>query len=125
MANKKNFAEAIRLIVDADKELSEAFESEAFNADIAEKIYEARKAAGLTQEELASLASTSQSVIARLEDADYSGHSLRMLRRIAEALGKQLRVEFRDPNGDNSGPSVTFTIERVEWLANRCSSDVT
>jgi hypothetical protein len=33
-------------------------------------------------------------VIARLEDAEYEGHSLTMLRRIAEALGKQLDVRF-------------------------------
>ena len=48
----------------------------------------------LTQEKLADLAGTKQSVISRIEDADYYGHSLRLLRRIARALGKKLRVEF-------------------------------
>jgi hypothetical protein len=33
-------------------------------------------------------------VICRLEDADYEGHSMAMLRRIAEALGKQVVVQF-------------------------------
>ena len=32
--------------------------------------------------------------MARLEDADYDGHSLTMLQRIAEALGQRLEVRF-------------------------------
>jgi hypothetical protein len=35
-------------------------------------------------------------VISRLEDADYEGHSLPMLRRIAAALGKRVEVRFGD-----------------------------
>ena len=34
------------------------------------------------------------SVIARLEDADYQGHSLSMLQRIASALNKRLEIRF-------------------------------
>lgn len=56
-------------------------------------IHEARTAAGLTQKQLAAMVGTDQSVISRLEDADYRGHSLSLLSRIAAALGK--RVEFR------------------------------
>jgi len=37
---------------------------------------------------------TTASVICRLEDAEYDGHSLAMLRRIAEALGKRVEVRF-------------------------------
>lgn len=37
---------------------------------------------------------STQSVIARLEDADYGGHSLTMLRRIAEAIGYDVEVRF-------------------------------
>ena len=33
-----------------------------------------------------------QSVISRLEDADYEGHSLTMLSRIASALNQKLTV---------------------------------
>jgi hypothetical protein len=35
---------------------------------------------------------TTQSVISRLEDADYEGHSLAMLRRIARAVGYVVQV---------------------------------
>ena len=64
------------------------------NAHIAQLIYDARTAAGLTQAELAKLIGTQQPVIARLEDADYQGHSLTMLQRIAEALNQRLELRF-------------------------------
>ncbi len=67
---------------------------ETVNAQVARMIYEARTAAGLTQKQLADLLGTQQSAIARLEDADYEGHSLGMLRRIAEALNQTLEVRF-------------------------------
>jgi transcriptional regulator with XRE-family HTH domain len=69
-------------------------EEESFNADVATEIYEARKNAGLTQRQLAEKIGTHQSVIARLEGSDYDGQSLAMLKRIAKALGKRLRVGF-------------------------------
>ena len=56
------------------------------NEEIARKIHELRTAATLTQTQLAKLIGTTASVICRLEDADYEGHSLAMLRRIAGAL---------------------------------------
>jgi DNA-binding XRE family transcriptional regulator len=62
--------------------------------EVARKIYELRKKAGLTQAQLAKLIGTTASVISRLEDADYEGHSLAMLRRIAAALDKRVEIRF-------------------------------
>ena len=67
---------------------------ERVNADVARMLYDLRKNAGLSQSELAELVGTTQSVISRLEDADYEGHSLPMLRRIATALNKRLEIRF-------------------------------
>lgn len=64
------------------------------NAAVAQLIYSAREAAGLTQKELAELVGTKQPVIARLEDANYEGHSLTMLQRIATALNQRLEINF-------------------------------
>lgn len=64
--------------------------------EIAQQIYDLRTAAGLTQKELAERVGTTQSAIARLEDADYEGHSMSMLRRIARGLGKRVEVRFVD-----------------------------
>ena len=67
-------------------------ERERTNAEVARLIYDQRIAAGLTQKELAKVARTTQSVISRLEDADYEGHSLTMLQRIASALGQRITI---------------------------------
>jgi len=62
--------------------------------ELARKIYELREQAGLTQARLAKLIGTSESVISRLEDSDYKGHSLTMLKRIAAALDKRVEIRF-------------------------------
>jgi ribosome-binding protein aMBF1 (putative translation factor) len=77
-----------------DPELREMIAEEHLNAQVARMIHDARMAAGLTQTQLADLIGTQQSTVARLEDADYEGHSLSMLRRIAEALNQRLEVRF-------------------------------
>ena len=61
-------------------------DEERANAAIARKICDLRTRAGLTQQQLAKMVGTTASVICRLEDSDYSGHSLSMLQRIATAL---------------------------------------
>lgn len=68
------------------------------NAAAAQLIYAARTEAGLSQAELADRIGTKQSVISRLEDADYEGHSLSMLQRIAAALGQSLEIRFLSPD---------------------------
>ncbi len=64
------------------------------NAQIAQEIYALRTKAGLTQRQFAQLVGTTDSVISRLEDADYAGHSLRMLQRISAALNRRLEIHF-------------------------------
>jgi DNA-binding XRE family transcriptional regulator len=70
------------------------YEEELANAELARNIYDLRTKAGLTQRQLAKLVGTTASVICRLEDADYEGHSLAMLRRIAAALDKRVEIRF-------------------------------
>jgi ribosome-binding protein aMBF1 (putative translation factor) len=60
--------------------------------DLALLVREMREDSGLTQAELAKKVGTTQSVIARLEDAEYTGHSLMMLERIAGACGVALKL---------------------------------
>jgi ribosome-binding protein aMBF1 (putative translation factor) len=72
------------------------YEAALTRAELAMMIYENRKAAGLTQAALARRVGTTASVISRLEDADYEGHSLGMLRRIAEVLGKKVEIRLVD-----------------------------
>ncbi len=98
MATKKKMKSAALQFVydqyikgDVDREAS--FENEVLNAKIAREIYDLRTKAGLSQRQFAKVVGTTASVICRLEDADYEGHSLSMLQRIAAALDS--RVEIR------------------------------
>lgn len=75
-------------------EMLAALEEARANDEIARKIYALRSKAGLTQRELAKLVGTTASVICMLEDADYHGHSLSMLRRIAAALDRPVEIRF-------------------------------
>src|SRR5438128_592395 len=75
-------------------EMLAALEEARANDDVARKIYELRRKAGLSQRELAKLVGTTASVICRLEDADYEGHSLSMLHRIAAALDRRVEIRF-------------------------------
>jgi ribosome-binding protein aMBF1 (putative translation factor) len=65
---------------------------ERVNANVARLIRNLRVEAGLTQKELAERIGTAPSGISRLENADYEGHSLSMLRRVAKALGRKVTV---------------------------------
>jgi transcriptional regulator with XRE-family HTH domain len=80
-------------------------------AEVARTIHRLRSGAGLTQQALAERVGTTASVISRLEDADYTGHSLPMLRRIAAPLGR--RVEIRFPVSAVSGSYPRFAFMRL------------
>lgn len=96
MSRTRNFADVIQKELAINAELAAAVEEESFNAEIAQQVYDLRKAAGLTQKQLAEYVGTQQSVICRIEDSDYDGHSLGLLQRIADTLGKRCRVVFDD-----------------------------
>lgn len=89
-----NASRILDRITGRDQGVREAIEAQKLNATVAEMILAAREKAGLTQTQLAKLVGTTQSVISRLEDADYDGHSLTMLRRIAEAMNHRIEVRL-------------------------------
>jgi predicted transcriptional regulator len=80
-------------ITGQNSKMQALIEEEAESLRIAKNIYDLRTKARLSQIELAKRIGTTQSVISRLEDADYEGHSLAMLRRVAAALDN--RIELR------------------------------
>lgn len=85
-----------RRFVGDDPARREAADRAFEDAIVGQLIHDAREAAGLSQAELAAMIGSDQAVISRLENADYEGHSLTMLRRIASALGKKLDIRFVD-----------------------------
>ena len=88
-----------RRFFDGDPAMAARVEEEFVNSELSSLVYSLRNGAGLTQGQLAKKVGTTQSVISRLEDAEYDGHSLAMLRRIAKALGHV--VEIRVMPGPN------------------------
>lgn len=94
-----------------DSALQRMIAEERSNTAVARQIYELRTARGLTQRQLADLVETKQPVISRHEDADYEGHSLSMLSRIADALGCSVEVSFV-PRSAKAGPQGRAAPER-------------
>ena len=94
---KKTTTDALKILAHMtgkDPEMQRGFEEEVANREVAHKIFQLRQDSGLSQAELARRVGTTQSVISRLEDADYEGHSLAMLNRIAAAVERRVEIRF-------------------------------
>jgi ribosome-binding protein aMBF1 (putative translation factor) len=91
-------ADAVELLhhryVNGRPEMEALLDEARSHAEIARQLYQMRENAGLSQKQLADLVGTAASVICRLEDADYEGHSLTMLERIAAALDQRVEIRF-------------------------------
>jgi len=86
-------------------DFAERFERAGQAWDVALQIAALRTRAGLSQKELARLLGTSQQQVSRLESPSYEGHSLSMLRRVADALHSRVRIVFEplDPLQGSTG----------------------
>ena len=96
MARKKT-RDALELIardVGNDPAFWRRVAHERLNCEVARLVYDARMAARLSHKQLAKRVRTTEPVIARIEDADYYGDLLTMLRRIGEALGRRVEVRL-------------------------------
>ena len=77
-----------------DPERRASLASIRLHTDIALMVRRARKDAGLSQQQLAEMIGSSQSVISRIENINYEGHSMGLLTRIASGLGLVLHVNI-------------------------------
>ena len=87
---------------DFEKYLAERMKDPAFKAEydalepefsIIQAMIDARKASGLTQQQLAEKTGIAQADISKLENGS-ANPSLRTLRRLAAGMGMQLKLEF-------------------------------
>ncbi len=78
-----------------DPDFAERFKKAGEAWDVALQLASLRKASGLSQKELAKRLGTSQQQISRLESPSYEGHSLSMLRRVADVLDASVHIEIR------------------------------
>lgn len=85
-------AEKLAAMSDAERaEYERATEDAELGFRLAEMVYDARKAAGLTQVELAGRMETSQSVISQIEGGSQVP-TVAMLARVARATGQKLEI---------------------------------
>src|SRR5277367_2039206 len=94
MAQTKDALKILRKVTGNNEAVKAGIAQAKINFEVAQMIYDARSKAGLSQSELAELIGSKQPVIARLEDANYEGHSLTMLQRIAAVLERRLEGRF-------------------------------
>jgi DNA-binding XRE family transcriptional regulator len=80
--------------IKGDPEMEKYFEEFGVKADIARQLYNLRKQAGLTQEQLADLVGIEASVIEDIEETDYEGDFLGTASRIAAALHRRVEVRL-------------------------------
>jgi len=93
MKRKTNFDQYLEEQL-KDEVFAERFKKAGEAWDVALELAALRKESGLSQKALAKRVGTTQQQISRLESPSYEGHSLSMLRRVAEALGATIRVEL-------------------------------
>ena len=77
-----------------DKNFADRFKKAGEAWDVAMQLAALRKESGLSQKGLAQRVGTTQQQISRLESPSYEGHSLSMLRRVAEVLGATVHIEL-------------------------------
>ena len=97
-AKRKTTADAVEILhrryYTSKPQRLAALEQARANDQVARKLTALRIAHRLSQRQLAKLIGTTASVICRLEDANYEGHSLAMLNRIAAALNQRVEIRF-------------------------------
>jgi len=86
-----------------DPVFAERFEKAGEAWDVALQITALREKAGLSQKDLAHKLHTSQQQISRLESFSYEGHSLSMLRRVADVLGATVHVSLVPAESNRHG----------------------
>ena len=85
---EKYFAEQMR-----NEEFRKEYEALEPEFAIIQAIIDARQETGLTQRELSERTGIAQSDISKLENGN-ANPSIRTLKRLAEAMGKQLKISF-------------------------------
>ena len=98
----------------ADPAFRATYEEEAAKKDLWLQLVEARKTAGLTQQQMAERLGVSQAQVARIEKRGYDAYTLNTLRRYVGALGEgfSLEITIHMPEQD----SAHFSVSTVPGL---------
>lgn len=88
----------------ADPEFRATYAEEGAKKELWLQLVEARRAAGLTQHQMAERLGVSQAQVARIEKRGYDAYTLNTLRRYIAALGEgfSLEITIRTPGQDSA-----------------------
>jgi len=88
----------------ADPAFRATYEEEAAKKDLWLQLVEARRTAGLTQQQMAERLGVSQAQVARIEKRGYDAYTLTTLRRYIVALGEgfSLEITIHTPEQDTA-----------------------
>lgn len=84
----------VRKLLLQDPEVKKEYDALAPAYEIRKEIIKLRLQQGLSQKELAEKVGTKQSAISRLENGSYNP-SIAFLSKVAHALGKEIKIDFR------------------------------
>ena len=99
--DKKRITDAVEIIerhYGNHPEWDKLVAEEVLKANVGQLVHDLRVESGLSQTRLARIVGTSQSVISRVENADYEGSALEILARVCFALHRNISVG-RQKNG--------------------------
>jgi transcriptional regulator with XRE-family HTH domain len=120
---KEKISDAVEIFkrryIKNDPAIEASIEEERINSDVAQMIYALRKEKDMTQADLAKTINTTQSVISRLEDSDYKGHSLAMLQKICIALGRKINITIVKDELNHKELEIQDLKQQIERLEKR------
>lgn len=70
---------------------------EELKMQVGQAVYDLREAVGLSQADLAKLICSNQAVISKVENADYRGNAIEVLRRVCFALHTPIKISCPRP----------------------------
>ncbi len=81
---------------------------EELNMQIGQAVYDLRESVGLSQADLAKLIGSNQATISRVENADYHGNAIEILKRVCFALHMPIRISCPEPRSRRQGCKVAL-----------------
>lgn len=111
----------IKEIIAEKRAASEAFragyDARRATLEVSRQLARLREEKRVSQRELARLMATTQQAVSRMESPDYEGHSLRMVRKYAEALGVRPVLTFEALDAPLRTRVIKRTMEHLRPVA--------
>lgn len=83
---------------------------EEFKMQVGQAVYDLRNAVGMSQADLAKLIRANQATVSKVENADYRGNAIEVLKRVCFALHTKIRIDCPTPAGRQ--PECSISLHR-------------